>query len=87
VVPGHGDPLHGKGYIERVVALLRNVRAQVNALLDRHGSGVTLEEVQKAVDLGAARREFSGEDADNLEFFDASMASLIRSVYAEARAR
>lgn len=87
VVPGHGDPLHGKGYIERVAALLRNVRAQVNALFDRHGSGVTLEEVHKAVDLGAARREFSGEDADNLEFFDASMASLIRSLYAEARAR
>jgi hypothetical protein len=33
------------------------------------------------------RRAFAGDDAENREFFDASMACLIRSVYAEARAR
>jgi glyoxylase-like metal-dependent hydrolase (beta-lactamase superfamily II) len=87
VVPGHGDPLRGKGYIERVAALLRSMRQQVNDLLERHGGGFTLEEVQKSIDLSEARRAFAGDDADNREFFDASMASLIRSVYAEARAR
>jgi cyclase len=87
VVPGHGEPLRGKGYIERVAALLRGVRQQVNELLERHGGGFTLDEVQKAIDLTEARRAFAGDDADNREFFDASMASLIRSVYAEARAR
>jgi len=34
-----------------------------------------------------ARREFAGDDADNREFFDASMASLIRTLHAELRAR
>ncbi|HEX6706158.1 MAG TPA: MBL fold metallo-hydrolase [Albitalea sp.] len=87
VVPGHGEPLRGKGYIERVSALLRNVRDQVNELLARHGGGFTLEEVQKSIDLTEARRLFAGEDADNREFFDASIAGLVRSVYAEARAR
>jgi glyoxylase-like metal-dependent hydrolase (beta-lactamase superfamily II) len=87
VVPGHGDALQGKGYIERVAALLRNVRDQVTALIDRNGSGITLEEVQKTVDLTEARRAFAGDDADNKEFFDESMAGLIRSVYAEAKAR
>lgn len=87
VVPGHGEPLRGTGYIERVSALLRNVRQQVNDLLERNGGGFTLEQVQKAVDLGEARRAFAGDDAENVEFFDASMAGLIRSVYAEARAR
>ena len=49
---------------------------------------MTLEEVQKAVDLTEARRAFAGDDADNREFFDASIvAGLVRSIYAEARAR
>jgi glyoxylase-like metal-dependent hydrolase (beta-lactamase superfamily II) len=87
VVPGHGEILRGKAYIERVATLLRNVRQQVNELLERNGGGFTLEEVQKAIDLSEARRAFAGDDADNIEFFDASMAGLIRSTYAEVRAR
>lgn len=87
VVPGHGENLRGAGYIGRVAALLREVRQQVTALIEQRGGGITLEELQKAVDLSEARRAFAGEDADNREFFDASMAALIRSVHAEARAR
>lgn len=56
-------------------------------MMNEHGSGIKLEEVQRLIDLGAARRELAGDDPDNQEFFDASMASLIRLVYAEARAR
>jgi len=87
VVPGHGEVLRGKGYIERVAALIRGIRQQVNDLLEKNGGGFALEEVQKAIDLSAARREFAGDDAENLEFFDASMASLIRTLHAELRAR
>ena len=87
VVPGHGEVLRGKGYIERVAALLRNLRQQVNDLVERNGGGFPLEEVHKAIDLSEARRAFAGEDAENREFFDASMASLIRTLHAEARAR
>ena len=87
VLPGHGEPLRGKAYIERVAALLRNLRQQVNDLLERNGGAFPLEEVQKAIDLSAARRDFAGDDADNREFFDASMASLIRVLHAELRAR
>ena len=87
VVPGHGEVLRGKGYIERVAALIRGIRQQVNDLLEKNGGGFALEEVHKAIDLSAARREFAGDDADNREFFDTSMASLIRSVHAELRAR
>ena len=88
VVPGHGEPLVGTGYVERVIGLLRNVQRQVNDLLEQNGGGMTLEEVQKAVDLIDARRAFAGDDEENREFFDASIvAGLVRSVYAEARAR
>ena len=87
VVPGHGEVLRGKGYIERVAALIRGIRRQVTELLEKNGGGFPLEEVQKAIDLSEARRAFAGDDADNREFFDASMASLIRIVHAEVRAR
>ena len=87
VVPGHGEVLRGKGYIERVAALIRGVRQQITDLIEKNGSGFAIEDVQKAIDLGEARRAFAGDDADNREFFDASMASLIRMLYAEVRAR
>jgi len=87
VVPGHGEVLRGKGYIERVASLIRGIREQINDLLEKNGGGFALDEVHKAIDLGAARREFAGDDADNQEFFDASMASLIRTLHAELRAR
>ena len=63
------------------------IRQQVNDLLEKNGGGFALDDVQKAIDLGAARREFAGDDADNGEFFDAAMASLIRTLHAELRAR
>jgi glyoxylase-like metal-dependent hydrolase (beta-lactamase superfamily II) len=87
VLPGHGEPLRGTGYIERVATLLRSLRQQVSDLFERDGGGVTLEAVTKAIDLTEARRAFAGDDADNREFFDASMAALIRTLHAEARAR
>ena len=67
--------------------MIRAIRQQVNDLLEKNGGGFALEEVQKAIDLSEARRAFAGDDADNREFFDASMASLIRMLYAEVRAR
>lgn len=87
IVPGHGQVLEGNAYPERVVALLQSVQSQVTGLLNQRGSGITAEEVQRSIDLRAARREWAGDDADNQAFFDASMASLIRLIYAEARAR
>jgi hypothetical protein len=87
VLPGHGESLRGKGYIERVAALLRGIRQQGNDLLERDGGGFTLEETQTAIDLTEVRQAFVGDDAENREFFDASMASLIRTLHAEARAR
>lgn len=87
IVPGHGEVLQGSGYLRRVAALLRSVRDRVSALLGERGSALTLEEAQQAVDLAAARREWAGDDADDREFFDASMASLVRLIYNEARAR
>ena len=87
IVPGHGDVMRDKTHLRNVIALLSSVTAQVNQLVDRLGSAATLEMVVKSVDVGRFRREMAGEDKDNLEFFDASIASLVRIVYAEVKAR
>lgn len=79
--------------LEHAVAQFRDIGIDppnvtlTTELIDRNGSGITLEEVQKAVDLTEVRKAFAGDDADNKEFFDASMSSLVRAVYWEARAR
>jgi cyclase len=87
IVPGHGEVLRDAGYLRRVIALLEGVITRVNQLVGQQGSGLTLEQAQADVDLVSARREFAGDDPDNQLFFDASMASLVRLVLAEAKAR
>lgn len=87
IVPGHGAVLRDAQYLNRVIALFEDVQRQVNALVDRRGSAATADETIRSVDLSAARRQMAGDDADSQEFFDASMASLIRLVFAEVKAR
>ena len=87
IVPGHGDVMHDKMHLRSVIALLSSVTAQVNEIVDRLGSAATLEIVARSVDVTRFRKEMAGDDSDNLEFFDASIASLVRIVYAEVKAR
>jgi cyclase len=87
IVPGHGEVLRDAAYLRRVITLLERVIARVNQLVGQRGSGLTLEQAQAEVDFSAARQAFAGEAADYKEFSDASMASLVRLVWAEAKAR
>jgi glyoxylase-like metal-dependent hydrolase (beta-lactamase superfamily II) len=87
LVPGHGAVLRDRRYLQRVIALLDDVQRQVNALIDRRGSAASVEEAVRSIDLSAERLEMAGNDADSQAFFDASMASLIRLVFAEVKAR
>jgi glyoxylase-like metal-dependent hydrolase (beta-lactamase superfamily II) len=87
IVPGHGEVQRDRRYIARVVELLQAVTAQAEVILAQRGSSVSVDDMTRAIDLSAFRREMAGDDPDNQEFFDASMASLIRLAYAEARAR
>jgi glyoxylase-like metal-dependent hydrolase (beta-lactamase superfamily II) len=49
VLPGHGPVLEGKAYIGFIIALFEEIIRQVNAAVQQHGSGTTLEQVQAAV--------------------------------------
>jgi len=87
IVPGHGAVLRDKAYLGRVIELLQTVVRHVTELVDRRGGAATIEEATKTLDLSAMRRAMAGDDPDSQEFFDASMASLLRVALAEAKAR
>lgn len=62
----------------------REVEQEIN-------SGRTLEEVQqeapKALDAAARRRKFAGENTEDGDFFDQSLAGLIKGAYNQIRLR
>lgn len=60
LVPGHGEPMRDAAYLERLAALLAEVRRQVGPLA---AEGATLKDAQGRVDLSAQSRAFTGGDA------------------------
>ena len=61
IVPGHGEVLHDKTFLFLVTDMMKSVVAQVNEQL-RRNDNVTLDDVQKAVDLKSFRQKFAGDD-------------------------
>ena len=81
LIPGHGDPMTGVGYLDRLIASIRDLQAQVGPLAR---AGMPLEDVRKKVDFSKSIATF-GDTAvvkANLQglFFD----PMIRSAYKEA---
>ena len=70
-----------------MIDLLQTVVTATNAAVSSKGSAATADDVAKAIDLSAFRRRMAGSDKESQEFFDASIASLIRIVFAEVKAR
>jgi cyclase len=54
-IPGHGDPQQGKGQIEKLIAFMRDMLAQVKAAV---AQGKSLEDTRKAVQLGGRVADF-----------------------------
>ena len=48
LIPGHGEPMHNREYLDKLIAAITDVRAQVGPLAK---AGVPLEEVSKRVDF------------------------------------
>lgn len=86
IVPGHGEIQHDDAYVRRVVELLKTVTARVQSEVARRPAA-KVEELQKAIDTTALRQAFAGDDKDNREFFDQSIAKLIETARNEAVAR
>jgi glyoxylase-like metal-dependent hydrolase (beta-lactamase superfamily II) len=87
IVPGHGEVQAGKAYLLEVIDLLQTVVTATNAAVSARGSAATVEDVARSIDLGRFRKSMAGSDKSSQEFFDESMKSLIRIVFAEVKAR
>ena len=87
IVPGHGEILHDNSYLNLLAAMMKSVVTQVDAKI-RANSEVSLQEVQKSVDLKPFRQQICGSDAQNCGFFDYSAADkFVELAYHEAKAR
>jgi glyoxylase-like metal-dependent hydrolase (beta-lactamase superfamily II) len=83
LVPGHGPVMTDRAYVEKVIAALEAVRAQVTPLAK---ADVPLAEVRKRVDLTAMKAGFTGDDPWLKSLIDAVFAGdLISNAYKEAR--
>src|SRR5262249_5294239 len=59
LLPGHGQPQHDQQQIDRIIAALEDVRTKVAQLVSQ---GLSLDEIQKKIDLSAQQRTFVGDD-------------------------
>ena len=88
IVPGHGEVLHTKAYIDQVRNLLHTVNGEVEREINQ---GLSLDEVQQAVpksiNINALRSTFAGSSKDDSDFFDESFAALIKASYAQIKMR
>ncbi len=88
IVPGHGDVMHDKKYIEQVIAWLTAVNAEVEKAVN---DGKTLEETQdqvpKAMESQGWKQKFAGESSDDAEFFDQSFSGLVKASYNQIHTR
>lgn len=83
LVPGHGPPQRDRAYLDRLAALIEEVRAQVAPLA---AQGLELKEVTAKVDLSAQARAFVGDDPWMRQWFDQYWtAPIVASAYKEAK--
>ncbi len=75
IVPGHGEVLNDKVYLNQEIDLLKNVISLVEAEVYKEGLlGIKLENVQKAIDLSVYKKQFSKGIKENEDFFDESIS-------------
>jgi cyclase len=88
IVPGHGDVLHDKSYIQQTMELMQAVNVEVEKEINE---GKTVEEVQaelpKRLDVKSWREKFAGQDQDSQGFFDQSFGGLVKQSYAQIKMR
>jgi cyclase len=90
IVPGHGDVLKGKTYLQQEINFLEAVIGAMNQEIGRTNASPQrrFDELKKAVeqnvDLNAWRQKFAGDDPDNKDFFDTfSLQGLLEAAHAE----
>ena len=87
IVPGHGEVLHGTTYANLVADMMKSIVSQVDAKLAAN-SEISLQDVQKTIDLKKFRESFCGSDKSACGFFDYSIGQkFVELAFNEAKAR
>jgi cyclase len=89
IVPGHGDVLHDKVYLQKEIDFISAVVTQVKKAIYRFGSGpdkfdAVKDEVSKNLNVDDLRKEFAGDDKSNFDFFNETLDGLIRAAFDES---
>jgi glyoxylase-like metal-dependent hydrolase (beta-lactamase superfamily II) len=83
LVPGHGEVQTDRAYLDRLVAGLTEIRAQVGPLARR---GLPLDSVRRQIDLERVREAFAGRDSWRRFLMDAVFTGdIVRNAWQEAR--
>ena len=89
IVPGHGEVLHGKQYLDQVTDLLAAVNTEVEKELN--AGARTSDEVQvglaKAIDVDAWRNKFVGPDPKDRNCFDVNLRALVEASFQQISTR
>ena len=87
IVPGHGQVLYDKDYLNKVAELMTYIVNQVDKQFQANPD-VTLEEVKKLVDLQDYRAKFAQGDQNAGAFFDMSIRDgFVEAAYYERKER
>jgi len=87
IVPGHGEVLHGKSYVNLLADMMKSIVIQVDAKVAAN-SEISLQDVQKTVDTKKFRESFCGSDKSACGFFDYSIGQkFVELAFNEAKAR
>jgi len=88
IVPGHGDVLHDKSYIAEVIQLVKRMNQEIEKELNE---GKTPDEViaalPKTFDFKPWKQKFAGTDEEDIGFFNASIAGLVKQAVNQVRMR
>jgi glyoxylase-like metal-dependent hydrolase (beta-lactamase superfamily II) len=82
LIPGHGEPQRDAAYLDKLIATIADIRAQV-APLARQGKG--LEEVRKAVNYDAQRAIFGDTPRRKRHFEEFWLKPMTVNAWLEAR--
>jgi glyoxylase-like metal-dependent hydrolase (beta-lactamase superfamily II) len=82
LVPGHGEPQADAAYVDRLIATIADIRAQVAALA---GQGLTLAEVRARTDFSAQTAIFGDTPRNRLQFEGFWLTPMVENAYREAR--
>lgn len=83
LVPGHGMVMKDPAYLDRLSSLISETRAKVAPMV---AQGLSLDDVQKQIDLSAQAQMFSSGDAFRARIFDQYWRQpFVASAYKEAK--